>query len=105
MPVSTGVYDTWIFGQGAVRLGMGAPKVPTEVQRLPAAGNGGGGEVLYSRTELCIHPVGHKYAGTAPAGGPSNATSSNNLANASSFQRVFSERKQIKIARLITRES
>lgn len=105
MPVSTGIYDTWIFGGGAVRLGVGAPKVPTEVARQPGAGNGGGGETLYSRTELCIHPVGHKYAGTAPAGGPSNAASSNNLADAGSWQRVFTERKQIKIARLITREA
>lgn len=101
---SSGVYETWLFGRGAVRLGMGTPKVPTEVDRLPAEGNGAGTEVLYSRTEWCIHPVGHKYAGSAANGGPSNAATSNNLAHADSWQRVFTERKQIKIARLITRE-
>lgn len=105
MPVSSGVYESWLFGAGAVRLGVGTPKVPTEVSRIPSGGNGGGQDVLYSRAEWAIHPVGNKYAGTAPNGGPSNATSSNNLANASSWQRVFPERKQIKIARLITRES
>jgi hypothetical protein len=105
MPNSTGVYDTWIFGAGAVRLGVGAPLVPTETFRHPFAGNGGGQSTLYNRVEWCIHPVGHKYAGTPDNGGPSNATSSNQLANASSWQRVYAERKQIKIARLITREA
>lgn len=104
MPNAGGVFQTWLFGTGAVRLGMGSPKVPTEVDRLPAEGNGAGTEVLYSRTEWCVHPVGHKYAGTPPNGGPSNANTTNNLANAGSWQRAWTERKQVKIARLITRE-
>lgn len=104
VPFSGGVFESWLFGAGAVRLGMGSPKVPTEVDRLPAEGNGAGTEVLYNRTEWCLHPVGHKYAGTPPNGGPSNASTSNNLANAGSWQRVYPERKQIKVARLITRE-
>ena len=102
---SGSVYDTWLFGPGAVRLGVGSPAYPVEVHRLPGAGNGGGAETLYNRVEWCLHPVGHKYAGTAPNGGPSNAASSNNLADAGSWQRVFPERKQIKIARLKTREA
>lgn len=105
MPANAGVYESWLFGRGALRLGMGSPKVPAEVDRSPAAGNGGGVETLYSRTEWCLHPVGHKYAGTPAKGGPSNAATANNLAAAASWQRVYKERKQIKIARLITRES
>lgn len=105
MPASTGIYETWLFGAGALRLGVGTPKVATEVERDPKAGNGGGQETLYSRVEWCLHPVGHKYAGTAASGGPSNAATSNNLAHAGSWARVFPERKQIKIARLITREA
>jgi hypothetical protein len=105
LPVTSNVYDTWLFGAGAIRLGTGTPKVPTEVERKAGAGNGGGQEILYNRTEWCIHPAGHKYAGTSPNGGPSNAATSNNLAHAGSWQRVFGERKQIKIARLITREA
>ena len=104
MPAAAGVFESWLFGAGAIRLGMGAPKVPTEVLRIPSAGNGGGQEQLYNRVEWCFHPVGHKYAGSAPSGGPSNASTSNNLANAGSWKRVYTERKQIKIARLITRE-
>jgi hypothetical protein len=83
---------------------MGSPKVPTEVWRDPAAGNGSGQEVLHSRIELCLHPVGHAYVGTPANGGPSNAATTNNLAHQDSWKRVFPERKQIKIARLKTRE-
>lgn len=105
MPATGGVYDTWIFGPGAFRLGVGTPAVPTEIERHAGSGNGAGAETLYNRVEWCIHPVGHKYAGTAASGGPSNAATSNNLAHAGSWQRVFPERKQIKIARLKTREA
>lgn len=101
---STGVYETWLFGTGAMQLGTGSPKVPTEVWRDPTAGNGGGQDVLHNRVEWLIHPVGHAYVGTPPVGGPSNANTTNNLANAASWRRVFPERKQIRIARLITRE-
>lgn len=104
MPVSAGVFDTWIFGAGAIRNGRGAPKVPTEVERVAAAGNGSGQEVLFNRTELVYAPAGYAYIGTAPNGGPSNAATANNLAAAASWRRVFSERKQVKIARLVTRE-
>lgn len=106
MPSNDGVYETWLFGAGAVQLGVGAPDVPTEVDRDPDQGNGSGAETLYSRVEWIIHPVGHAFvAGTIANGGPSNAATANNLANAASWQRVFPERKQIKIARLITREA
>lgn len=101
---SAGVYETWLFGAGAVRYGMGDPKVPTETKRDPDAGNGGGAEVLYNRWEWAIHPNGHRYVGTTSKGGPSNAATTNNLAHADSWQRVYPERKQVKIARLITRE-
>jgi hypothetical protein len=104
VPHSSGTYETWVFGVGAVQLGAGSPKVPTEVARHSLSGNGGGSEVLSNRHEWAIHPVGCKYAGTAANGGPSNAATSNNLAAAGSWERVYGERKQIKIARLITTE-
>jgi hypothetical protein len=102
---SASTYDTWIFGAGALRLGVGAPIVATEVFRHPFAGNGGGQSTLFNRVEWSIHPVGHKYAGTANNGGPDNTANTNMLAAATSWNRVYPERKQIKIARLITRES
>ena len=104
MPATAGVFQSWLFGAGAVRLGMGSPKVPTEIIRIPSAGNGGGQEQLFNRLEWCFHPIGHRYAGTAANGGPSNAATANNLAHQDSWARVYPERKQIKIARLVTRE-
>jgi hypothetical protein len=104
VPFTGGVFESWLFGAGSVSMGMGSPKVPTEIDRKPAAGNGSGQDVLHNRTEWIIHPNGNAYVGTAPNGGPTNAATANNLAAAGSWQRVFPERKQIKIARLITRE-
>lgn len=105
MPRTGNVYDSWLFGAGAARLGVSSPKVPTEVERKAGAGNGGGQEILYSRQEWSIHPVGHAYTGTPANGGPSNAATANNLAAAASWNRVYPERKQIKFARLVTREA
>lgn len=101
---NTGKFETWLFGPNVMRLGVGQPKVPTETKRDPNAGNGAGMETLTNRVEWCMHPVGHAYIGTAASGGPSNAATTNNFAAAGSWRRVYSERKQIKIARLITRE-
>ena len=99
---SSGLYHTWLVGPASFRLGVGTPVVPTEVFRYPDRGNGAGSDILYNRVEWTIHPVGHAYIGsTASNGGPTNAT----LSGAGSFVRVFPERKQIKLARLITRES
>lgn len=100
MPNTSGVFETWLVGAGAFQLGVGTAKVPVETDRKPASYQGGGSEILYHRWENIIHPVGHAWVGTAAEGGPTNAS----LATAANWARVFPERKQIKIARLITRE-
>jgi hypothetical protein len=105
VPFSSSVFESWLFGAGAVRIGSATPAVPTEVEHKAGAGNGGGQDILYNRVIWSIHPVGNKYDATSPNGGPSNANTTNNLNHAGSWKRVFPERKQIKIARLITRES
>ena len=100
-----GMFETWLFGPGAVQWGVSSPKVPTEVSREAAAGNGGGQEILHSRQEWTLHPVGHAFIGSSGDGGPSNAVSSTNLNFNTSWDRRYPERKQISFARLITRES
>jgi hypothetical protein len=100
-----GMFESWLFGPGAIQWGVGSPRVPTEVDRVPLDGDGGGREILSSRVEWTIHPDGHSYTGTAASGGPSNATTANNLNAAASWNRVWPERKQVKVARLISRES
>lgn len=104
MPNAAGVFDTWIFGASASRWGVGNPKVPAEVERKPEQGNGGGGEELYSRIEWAMHPVGHRWLDAVVAnsdGGPTNAEIADGTNN---WARTFPERKQIKAARLVTRE-
>jgi hypothetical protein len=106
LPRTGSVYDTWIFGSGATQFGVGTPPVATEVDRKPGGGNGGGQDVLYSRVMWTIHPTGHAWVGTAGDGGPANTgTAGDDLDEASSWNRVYPERKQIKFARLVTREA
>lgn len=105
MPNANGVFQTWLLGANALHLGMGSPKVPTEVERKPSRGNGGGQEVLYHRVERIMHPQGWAFVGdNIPEGGPSNAATTGNIANAASWRRVYPERKQVRIARLVSRE-
>lgn len=105
MPHTGGVFDTWIFGAGAFGFGNGAPPVPVAVVRDESAGNGSGQEILHNRVEWAMAPAGYAWiGGTAAKGGPSNAATAGNIAAGSSWQRVFPERKQIKMARLVTRE-
>lgn len=104
---AAGIYHSWLLGPATVRMGVSDAKVPTEVLREPKANNGAGKETLFTRKAWSLHPAGHAFIGslTGAPGGPSNAATANNLAHAASWRRVFPERKQIKIARLITRES
>lgn len=100
-----GTYETWLFGPGQIRFGVGTPRVPVEVTREALASDGGGTEALTSRVMWSLHSQGHAYIGTAPVGGPSNAATTNNLNIATAWNRVFPDRKQVKFARLITKES
>lgn len=106
MPRTGSVYDTWIFGAGTTEIGIGSPQVPTEIERKPGGGNGGGQEVLYSRVQWCIHPTGHAFVGTPANGGPANTgTAGDDLDEAASWDRRFSERKMINFAVLRSREA
>lgn len=104
VPKNAGVFESWLFGAGTYRFGSAPPKNATETLRVPSAGNGSGQDIMWSRIQWMIHPVGHAYIGTPPKGGPDNTANANMLAAAGSWSRVYSERKQIRIARLITRE-
>lgn len=97
MPVIAGTptkYHSYLFGPGSIALGQGRAKVPFEVDRTPAAGNGGGQETLYSREELIIHPQGWQFGLTTT---PTVAQ----LKDASNWTRAW-ERKRCQIAALIS---
>lgn len=99
MPVTAGVnspaYISVLFGAGAVALGQGTPEVPSETDRLPSAGNGGGQDVIHTRDTQIIHPAGFEFTSAAVAGqSPTYAE----LANAANWNRVYAERKNIPMA-------
>lgn len=89
-PVSGADYTSYAFAEGAFAWGEGMPKNPLETERIPAAGNGSGQDVLYSRREWILHPRGFKYTG------PDNPTRAQ-LALASSWDRVYDQ----KLARVV----
>lgn len=77
MPVASGVYTSILFGVGAFAmggvegstfaLGEGTPRVPFEVDRTPAAGNGGGQETIWERRTWLLHPFGFSWEETGAA--------------------------------------
>jgi len=99
---SAGVYESWLFGDGAVRLGFGVPSKPTAVIDRPEQGNGFGAVELFNRVEWVIAPVGTSWVGAQTPGGVIDDTA---LSAATAWQRVYPERKQIPFARLVTREA
>ncbi|MFN4296790.1 MAG: major capsid protein [Brevundimonas sp.] len=96
MPVTDGVYTTYLFGEGSIGYGEGTPKVATEVERNALVG--GGEEYLVSRRHFVLHPRGIAWDGTPDADTPSNAE----LATAGNWERAY-EPKNIRIVRFVHR--
>lgn len=97
MPLSNGVFTTYLFGQGAVGYGEGMPKVATETERNGLVG--GGEEYLISRRHFVLHPRGIAWnpsSGVPAADTPTNAE----LGNAGNWSRVY-EAKNIRIVRFV----
>lgn len=93
---ATDVYLSVMFGPGAVGYGMADPVVSagTEIENIPSAGDGGGQQVLHSRTNIAVHPAGFKWTeGTVTADSPSLAE----LEIAGNWDRVV-DRKAIPLA-------
>ncbi len=102
LPVAAGEYTSVLFGSGAVGYGLSAPRIAagTEIENLPSAGQGGGQQILHSRINLAVHPLGFAWLeGSVAAESPSIAE----LALAANWNRVAAERKQVPLAFLIAR--
>jgi len=103
MPVIAGTtsgyrYVSVLFGTGAIGMGVGTPRVPVEVDRTAATGNGAGQETLWTRKTWLLHPVGHDWVeGSLAEFSPTHA----DLADAAHWDRVY-ERKLTPFAFLIT---
>lgn len=92
---SGGIYDTFLFGPGAIGWGEGAPKVPSETGRAPLTN--GGQEYLVSRRHFVLHPRGIRW--TPVSGVPAKKTPSDaELGNAANWTQVY-DQKNIRIVR------
>ena len=93
-PVASGVYTTYLFGNGAVALGNGNPVgfVPTETDR--AKRKGSGVDYLINRRTSILHPRGVAFTSdsVAKTEGPSRTE----LADPKNWNPVY-EPKQIRI--------
>lgn len=80
---STAVYDTILFGQGAIAYadGTGTRLTTTEVDRDSLAGE----DYIINRRHFILHPRGVRFIGTATGGGPTNT----DLATAANWNRVY----------------
>lgn len=89
---ASGVYPTYLFGEGAIGLGNGAAPVPVETDRDSLASD----DLLISRQHFLLHPRGIKWTQTSVVGSsPTNAEA----ATSSNWLRVY-EAKNIRIALL-----
>jgi hypothetical protein len=95
LPVSNGVYTTYIFGAGAFGWGEGGAPVPVETARDALAGD----DILIHRRHFILHPrgVAFKNVNLSDGNDGTNATPSNdNLANYLNWERVY-ESKNVRI--------
>lgn len=94
MPVTSGTYTTYLFGQGAIGFGQGAAPVPSETDRDSLLGE----DYLITRQHFILHPRGVAWQEGGVAGeSPTNAE----VAAAARWDRVY-EREQVRIARILS---
>lgn len=102
MPAIVGVnrikYYTMLFAAGAFDSGSGRVLVPSEIERIPNAGNGGGQDVIHTRRSEIIHPYGFQFTSSVVV---NESATIAELANALNWDRVV-DRKQVGMAFLIT---
>lgn len=87
-------YTSYLFGQGFLGYGEGAPENPTETDRDILAGD----YVMVTRKHFILHPRGIKWNDASVSGhAPTNAE----LENATNWSKVY-EDKKVKVVALVT---
>lgn len=99
LPVAAGKYTSVLFGAGVFAYGMSEPRIApgTEIENLPSSGNGGGQQILHSRVNLAVHPLGFSWKEGSVAG---DSPTIAELALAANWDRV-AERKAVPLAFLV----
>lgn len=88
------VFDTYLYGERVFGVGNGGSKVPSEMERLPSVGGGGGEDILHSRREIVLSMFGVNWTGAVMVkSSPSYAE----LENATNWTRKW-DRKRIPFA-------
>lgn len=94
------IYTTYLLGPGVLGWAEVPPATPVETQHYPAKGNGAGVDELWTRRQYALHPYGFNWTDSSCAGEfPTNAE----MATAANWDRKYSERKQVAIAALLTK--
>ena len=93
-------YLTVLMGGGAIGYGTGSPKVPFELDRIPAGGKGGGLENIWERKTWMIHPFGFDWTENTVTA-PGHTATLANLRLAANWDRKL-PRKMIPLAFLVT---
>lgn len=91
-------YTSILFASGAFEHGKGTVLRPSELERVPNAGKGGGQDIIHSRRSDIIHPAGFSFTSSSIAG--QSATLAE-LATAANWDRKYN-RKNVGIAFLRT---
>ncbi len=94
--LSGDIYETYIFGAGAIGYAEGNPKVPSETERNALVN--GGQEYLVQRRHFVLHPRGIAWTPTVYDSPTKTTPSDTELANASNWTQKY-ETKNIKIIR------
>ncbi len=92
-------YTTFLFAAGAIMYGSGRVLVPSEIERIPGSGNGGGQDVLHTRRADIIHPYGFQFTS---ANVVAQSATLAELALAANWDRVVANRKNVGMAFLQT---
>ena len=90
------VYTTILFGTGAFGYGTSPALIPSEIERQALVGQGGGADTLVVRRNEIIHPHGFAFLSAGIAQGVTATRTQ--LATATQWDRVYTERKNINLA-------
>lgn len=92
-------YVSILIGANSIRWGEGTPKTPSAIDRDESAGNGEGAETYVTRRHFVLSPANYSFSGGNMA---STSPTRAELEDASNWTRGEVDRKDIKIAFLVT---
>ena len=97
---NTDAYSTYLFGAGAFQYAVDSRMIlPEEIEWVGESGNGMGEEIIRTRRRFQLHPQGFSYI---PAVDTNEQATRALFQNAAQWDRVVANRKQIKVARLLS---